>query len=104
MTAVRLRWCVACMATAALFAVGCASGDEPEASGQRENDQDVGEPEPPEPADRTNLRFGPRRTLVTVTPSPAGQRTSENALSIQELAAGDLTGDGLDDLVVTRVR
>jgi hypothetical protein len=48
--------------------------------------------------------FGSRRDVATTTPSPQGERTSEIALSVQELAAGDLTGDGLEDLVVTHVR
>lgn len=48
--------------------------------------------------------FGPRRDVAMVTPSPEGKRTSNISLSVQELAAGDLTGDGVADLVVTHVR
>ena len=48
--------------------------------------------------------FEPRLTVATIVPAPEGDRTSDIALSVQELASGDLTGDGHDDLVVTRVR
>lgn len=48
--------------------------------------------------------FGPRQDVAMVTPLPAGERTSGVQLSVEELAAGDLTGDGVADLVVTHVR
>jgi len=48
--------------------------------------------------------FGPRREVATVTPIPQGERTSPVALSVAELAAGDVTGDGIADLVVTHLR
>ena len=52
----------------------------------------------------TELRFGPRREVARLEPSPAGERSSAVQLSVAELAAGDLTGDGIPDLVVTHLR
>jgi hypothetical protein len=61
---------------------------------------------PPAPATTASLNgpaFGPRRLVAKVggfqVVVPGGV-----TLSIQELAAGDLTGDGLADIVATRLR
>ena len=49
-------------------------------------------------------RFGPRREVTTVVATGRGEQTSQVQPSIFELATADLTGDGLDDVVVTRGR
>lgn len=49
-------------------------------------------------------RFAALREVLQVTSAPRGEATSDVQPSVQELAAADLTGDGLEDVVVTRAR
>jgi hypothetical protein len=51
-------------------------------------------------------QFGARRLVATLDPSPKGTRPPENFVqrSVQDLATVDLTGDGLEDIVVTHLR